>query len=102
MRKEETPSITTLPKTRLIQDLEKYIQENMACSSCYASLIHALDRLKDRGKLYGLKGKVHIGQGYRGKNCKGVGVGACTGGFSKNLGGCPPKAKDIIDFLMDK
>ena len=32
---------------------------------------------------------------------KGLGIGTCTHGFEKNLPGCPPKAKDIIDFLMD-
>ncbi len=92
---------TTLPKTRLVKDLEKHVVENMACSSCYASLIHALDRLKERGELYRLKEKIHIGQGYKGRKSEGTGVGICTKGFSKNLGGCPPKAKDIIDFLMD-
>lgn len=92
-------SVTTLPKTRLVKDLEKYIKEDMACSSCYASLIHALDRLEKKNELYRLREKIHIGQGYKGKKSKGLGVGICTKGFDKNLGGCPPKAKDIIDFL---
>ena len=93
-------SVTTLQKTRHIKDLEQYIQEDSACSSCYASLIHALDRLKDRGDLHRLREKVHIGQGYKGKKSGGMGVGICTKGFNKNLGGCPPKARDIISFLV--
>lgn len=32
---------------------------------------------------------------------EGIGVGICTRGLSKNIGGCPPKAKDIIDFLKN-
>ncbi len=41
----------TIPKTRLVEELASYVEENMACSACYGSLIHALDRLKDRGYL---------------------------------------------------
>jgi hypothetical protein len=56
-------------------------------------------------------GKIHIGQGFRGKSVpsaeirkdaeisKGIGIGACAQGFSKNVKGCPPKATDIIDAL---
>ncbi|HZK02742.1 MAG TPA: DUF362 domain-containing protein, partial [Anaerovoracaceae bacterium] len=94
-------SITMLPKTGLVKQLEKHIVEDMACSSCYASLIHALDRLKDRGELDKIKGKIHIGQGYKGKTSTGTGIGVCTKGFTKNVEGCPPKAKDILDFLLD-
>lgn len=42
-------SLMTIPKSRLVQELAKYVEEDMACSACYASLIHGLDRLKDRG-----------------------------------------------------
>lgn len=97
LNKDASP--TSLPKTRQIKNLEKYIQEDMACSSCYASLIHALDRLKDRGQLGSIKEKIHIGQGYKDKRLKGVGVGTCTSGLRRSLPGCPPKAKDIIEFL---
>lgn len=90
----------TINKTRSVQELAKYVEENMACSACYGSLIHALDRLKDKGYLYKLDEKIHIGQGYKGKADKGMGIGICTKGFEKNLPGCPPKAKDIVDFLL--
>ena len=39
-----------------------------------------------------------IGQGYKGQEGA-IGVGQCTSCFAKTLGGCPPKAADIVDFL---
>lgn len=90
----------TIAKSRSIQELAKYIEEDMACSACYGSLIHGLDRLKDRGYLCHIEEKIHIGQGYKDKEGKGIGIGLCTKGFEKNLPGCPPKAKDIISFLL--
>lgn len=97
----EDKSPMTIPKSRLVKELSKYIEEDMACSACYGSLIHGLDRLKDRGQLYKIQEKIHIGQGYKGKNSTGIGIGICTKDFQKNLPGCPPKAKDIIDFLLE-
>lgn len=97
----EDRSQMTIPKTRSVQKLAKYVEEDMACSACYGSLIHALDRLKDRGQLSKIDEKIHIGQGYKDKELEGIGIGICTKGFEKNLNGCPPKAKDIVDFLLD-
>ena len=57
-------TVTGIPKTRQIKNLDKFIAEDMACSACYAGLVHALDRLKGRGELNKVKGKIHIGQGY--------------------------------------
>ncbi len=97
LNKDSTPM--TIPKTRLVEELTKNVEENMACSACYGSLIHALDRLNDLGYLYELDGKLYIGQGFKGKKREGIGIGSCTKGFEKSLPGCPPKAKDIIEFL---
>ena len=94
-------SLMTIPKTRSVQELAKYVEEDMACSACYGSLIHALDRLKDRGCLSKIDEKIHIGQGFKDKESKGIGIGSCTKGFEQNLPGCPPKAKDIVDFLLE-
>ncbi len=91
----------TIPRSRLVQELSKNVEEDMACSACYGSLIHALDRLKDRGKLYTIDEKIHIGQGYKGKKIKAIGIGICTKDLEKSLAGCPPKAKDIVDFLLE-
>ncbi len=97
LNKDSTPM--TIPKTRLVRELTKNVEENMACSACYGSLVHALDRLNDLGYLDDFNGKIYIGQGFKGKEGKGIGIGNCTIGFEKSLPGCPPKAKDIIEFL---
>lgn len=94
-------SPTTIPKSRLVKKLAKHIEEDMACSACYGSLIHGLDRLKDRGYHSNIDEKIHIGQGYKNKEFEGIGIGTCTKGFEKNLPGCPPNAKDIVGFLLD-
>lgn len=98
LNKDTSPM--TIPKTRLVQQLANHIEENMACSACYGSLIHALDRLKDRKGLHKINEKIYIGQGFKDIKGQGIGVGICTKGFEKNLPGCPPKAKDILEFLL--
>lgn len=80
--------------------LSRYIDEDSACSACYASLIYALDKASgfDRaGKLKDVR--IKIGQGFRGKTLKGLGAGNCTSGCEQYVKGCPPKASDIIEML---
>lgn len=88
-----------IPKTRKVQELAEHIEDREACSACYGSLIHALGRLKERGELKELRKKICIGQGYRNQVVHGIGVGSCTGDCDLHLNGCPPNAKEIIDFL---
>lgn len=85
--------------TRRVQALAAYTSPKDACSACYGSLIYALDRLKDVGYLKKSLPPICIGQGYRGKTGK-IGVGQCTCNFAKTVKGCPPKAKDMLDFLI--
>ena len=73
-----------------------FIEEKAACSACYSSLIFAIHRLGGRIRA---DGKLHIGQGFRGKTGKGVGIGSCASGFEKCVMGCPPKATDIVNVL---
>jgi len=75
---------------------QNIIDEDAACSACYSSLIYALHRTGGRKRF---TGKIHIGQGYKGKTGGGLGVGNCTRGFTECIPGCPPKAADIIDAL---
>jgi uncharacterized protein (DUF362 family) len=85
--------------SRKAQHLARYIDADCACSACYGSLIHALARLDERGELRRLKTKLCIGQGFKNKKFDGTGIGLCTSGAGKCVKGCPPAAKDIINFL---
>lgn len=87
---------TRAQHSRIARQLAAYIEEDSACSTCYAALIFALNKLGAPS----LRGqKVKIGQGFRGKQPDGVGVGNCTKGCKHNIPGCPPKAVDIYKFL---
>lgn len=79
--------------------LAQKVEQQEACSACYGSLIHSLQRLEDNGLLNRLKAKIYIGQGFRGKKMDGLGIGNCTGNCQAHVPGCPPKAKDIVEFL---
>ncbi|MBP1763926.1 MAG: hypothetical protein H6Q65_984 [Firmicutes bacterium] len=81
------------------KELAKKVSADQACSACYGSLIHALQRLREKNKLSSIKGPIHIGQGFRGKTLEGLGIGSCTKHCSKHISGCPPTAKSILDFL---
>ncbi|MBZ4645933.1 MAG: uncharacterized protein JG777_1422 [Clostridia bacterium] len=91
--------VRKITRSHKVERLSKYIEEKDACSACYGSLIHALERLDERGLLARLRGKICIGQGYKGQQGEGIGIGVCTKGFSKGIPGCPPKAKDIVEFI---
>jgi hypothetical protein len=77
--------------------LAQYVEEREACSICYAGLIHALYRMEKRGELRNLKGKIHIGQGFRGIRGEGIGFGECACGFNTAIPGCPPSG--VTNFL---
>ena len=82
--------------SRAADRYKNLINEDAACSVCYSSLIYALYRLEVRTKT---DGKIHIGQGFKGKSSTGIGIGNCARGFGKCVEGCPPKAIDIINAL---
>lgn len=82
------------------QGFIKYIEEKDACSACYGSLVHALERLKEQGSLNKVKSKLYIGQYYKGQCFEGIGIGSCTKCFKRFITGCPPKAKDIVEYLL--
>ena len=92
------PSAAPQPARR-VKKLAQYVSPKDACSACYGSLIHALGRLDEEGALAKRrKGNLAVGQGYRGQ-CGKIGIGQCTHCFEKSVGGCPPKAVDIVQFL---
>ena len=103
---DETASIRELcvenrPKTNptgqgdLVRKLAKHIDEQNACSACYAALIFALNKTGTRQ----LKDKIKIGQGFREKKENGFGVGNCCSGCDRHVIGCPPTATEIIEKL---
>lgn len=86
------------PSNRAKQLARKVVAQE-ACSACYGSLIHALQRLDENGTLRLLKKPIYIGQGYQSQHMDGLGIGHCTGLCTDHLPGCPPTAKSIVDFL---
>lgn len=81
--------------------LAEYVEERQACSACYGALIHALNRLDEEGALTRMKGrKVKIGQGFRGTDGPGPGIGSCTRELDSSLPGCPPTALEIKKYLQ--
>lgn len=80
---------------RTAKRLGEMVEADSACSACYGALLFALHKLGRRS----LPDKIKIGQGFRGRQCGGVGIGACTAGCERHLEGCPPKAIDIVEFL---
>jgi len=85
-----------LRRDRIADKYKSRIDEDAACSACYSSLIYALHRL---GGKSAASGKLHIGQGFKGKNGMGIGIGNCAKGFETCVPGCPPKATEIINVL---
>lgn len=85
--------------SRRVQQLSRHVVEDSACSACYGSLIYALERLDEKGLLNRLHEKLYIGQSFKNKRYDGIGIGSCTSGFDKCIKGCPPKARDIVEYL---
>ena len=97
--RKNMPAVTIKPGHK-VKHLSKWINENQACSPCYGSLIHALDKLDDMGLLRSYKGKISIGRGYKESAIDGIGVGICTSKSRYNIAGCPPRAKDLVQVLQ--
>ena len=87
-------------ETGKIKKLACHTDEDQACSACYGSLIHALARLDEEGRLNKDFPVISIGQGFQGKTGH-LGVGNCTSRFEKSCPGCPPDAAAIRRFLSD-
>jgi hypothetical protein len=86
---------TPMAHNSIAKHLARHIDEDSACSACYAALIFALNK----AGTHMLHHPVKIGQGYRGKKCAGLGIGNCTAGCDRYIKGCPPSAIDIVECL---
>ena len=94
LNKSQKPIVQNRASGGAVRGLSAYINEDQACSACYAALIHAIYHEKPP------KEKINVGQGFRGKNGK-IGCGNCTSGCDKYVPGCPPKAANIKEFLRE-
>jgi hypothetical protein len=94
-----------------LRQFTQYIEEDGACSACYAALVFALSRL-DPAEIKNLGGKIAIGQSFQGKQGsygkpdsdkngggQSLGIGRCTSGFAAFCPGCPPSGKEVLAFL---
>ncbi|MDC7240281.1 MAG: DUF362 domain-containing protein, partial [Spirochaetales bacterium] len=87
----------TLQRSSLARAYASHIHEKGACSACYASLVQALKVLDEEG--FSIPGTVSIGQGFRGQQPDGPGIGNCLKGCSSFTPGCPPESSEIVEFL---
>ncbi len=81
----------------MVKRLTCQVKSDSACSACYASLVRGLYLAQEEGLR--VRGEIAIGQGYRGKTIKGLGIGNCCAGANRCAGGCPPTAADVLDLL---
>jgi len=93
---QEQKSAGSVKSERIADRYRDIIDDNDACSVCYAALVFALHRVNGEAAR---NKKICIGQGFKGKKSGGTGIGNCAGGFTNHVKGCPPKAVDIIQFL---
>ena len=78
----------------LVAQLTRRVRQDRACSACFAALVRAL-HVSGRG---GNK-DIFIGQGWRGKEIDGLGIGECCRGARHCVRGCPPSAAAITEAL---
>ena len=93
------PEAGSIRPTGAVSRLALHTAPDMACSACYASLIHALKRLEENGGMRKLGNmKIACGQGWKGKTME-IGSGVCCSGAKHSVKGCPPSAADILAML---
>lgn len=94
---EPYASISAISPTGAAARLAHYVQQNSACSACYANLIRALYELERSGTF--LNQDIAIGQGWRKRRFDGLGIGNCCTGAKVCVPGCPPMTENIIQVL---
>ncbi len=81
----------------LVRRMTKNVRDDSACSACYAALVRGLYVAGEEG--IAVSGPIQIGQGYRGKQMEGIGVGNCCAGAQYCAEGCPPSAGAVVEML---
>ena len=84
----------------LVRRLVRPVRADSACSACYAALVRALYQAGEEG--LPVNGPVCIGQGWKGKDVPGLGIGACCRGAKRSVPGCPPTAAAILEQLREE
>ena len=79
--------------------LTKNVNVDSACSACFASLVRGLYVAKESG--IPVHHPISIGQGFRGKEISGIGIGNCCLGADFCAEGCPPTAKAVEKMLRE-
>ena len=109
--REAAPAVP--PRSGRLKALASRTRENQACSACYASLIHGLARLEERGLLKRLDAalarhsgpageqRIAVGRGFRGLDLPGFGCGNCASGSGSFVPGCPPDGETVTSILED-
>lgn len=90
---------STFKPSNKVQYLTKKVIAKSACSACYGSLVHALQRLDDNGMLQRIKQSIYIGQEFQNQQLQGIGIGRCTSKCTTSVVGCPPTAAAILKEL---
>lgn len=92
---EPATRLTAPVRSRAVERLTKHVHQDSACSACFASLVRALYELDRAGVR--ISQEISIGQGWKGKKPKGIGIGSCCAGAAVCVKGCPPTAKEIAE-----
>ena len=82
-----------------VKQLTRGVRADSACSACYAALVRGLYLAREEG--ISVKGPISIGQGFKGKTLKGLGIGKCCAGAERCAAGCPPAAAEVLRFLRE-
>jgi uncharacterized protein (DUF362 family) len=85
----------------IVARLTRNVQQKDACSACYGNLVHALYRM-DQDGISLAHSKIAIGQGWKGVEFDGFGIGNCLEGAKCHVKGCPPNADTIRKALENK
>lgn len=85
--------------TGLVRQLTKNVKQDSACSACYAALVRGLYAASDYGIRY--NGPIAIGQGWKGKEVPGLGIGNCCRGAQCYVKGCPPTGNDVAKAIEE-
>jgi hypothetical protein len=94
---EPAESRTYPAPSGIVRSLTRQVKAESACSACYASLVRGLYMAQEEGLR--VRKEIAIGQAYRGKSIKGLGVGNCCIGADCCVKGCPPTASDVLAML---